>query len=311
MIVFPHAKINLGLRVLGNWSAGKDEATSSVNKHCQTSHNIYAGSDDTDTVSGYHEIESILVPVSLHDILELIPSPDGQTKLFLSGLPVPGEISSNLCLQAYQKIKHEAGRLPPVHIYLHKCIPPGSGLGGGSSDAAYMLLLLNRFFQLNMSHSKLLSLAASLGSDCPFFLQKETMLAKGTGHILKKIFIAELQGKHLAIVVPPLHVSTGWAYKELASAWEKPPPQKPDTSVRLPLSTWQKHIKNHFEQLICKKHPYLLKVRRVLNDNGAVYTSLTGTGSAMYGIFDTPPPRQHLQEILSDSQVFLTSAAIC
>ncbi len=311
MIVFPHAKINLGLRVLGKWRAGKEETASPANKYCQTSHDISSSSDGADPVSGHHEIESMFVPVSLHDILELIPSPDGQTKLFLSGLPVPGEISSNLCLKAYQRIKCEAGALPPVHIYLHKCIPPGSGLGGGSSNAAYMLQLLNRFFQLNISHSRLLSLAASLGSDCPFFLQKETMLVKGTGQILRKEYIEELQGKHLVIVVPPLQVSTGWAYRELASAWKEPPPQKPDTLVRLPMSAWQDHIKNHFEELICKKHPYLLKVRRILSDNGAVYTSLTGTGSAMYGIFDNPPPWQHLQETLPDSQVFLTSVAVC
>ncbi len=301
MKAFPHAKINVGLFVTGHWEPGTKDVM------LQSRPDQRSAKRPADTPL-YHEIESILLPVSLYDTLEVTISPDKHTHLLASGIPIPGKASSNLCFLAYELLRNKFPDLPPVNIHLHKQIPPGSGLGGGSSDAAHTLMLLNKLFRLQLSEQDMLGFAASLGSDCPFFLQKNPMWVKGRGETGDPITMKALDKLQVLIVVPPLQISTAWAYGKIA-------PKKPGTSLevlaRLPVYQWQGKMQNHFEEVVFSSFPELKDLRNTLSEKGATYSSLTGTGSAVYGLFPSAPPADEIQKMYPEYHVFITSPGVC
>ncbi len=309
MITFPHAKINLGLHVTGKWDCGAiSPDLSPANK------NMVAAGESSDTTSppsfkGYHTIESTLLPVKLCDILEVTVAKDAQTRIFTSGLPIDGDPGQNLCMKAYTLLADAIGGLPPVAIYLHKVIPPGAGLGGGSADAAFMLRLLDDFFKLNLEPGFLQRLAIRLGSDCPFFLQNKPMLARGTGHIMEEIVLKQLRDKHLVIVVPPIHISTAWAYKQVNI--RKAAKRTLKLLDQQPITTWQGQLQNDFEPMASKTYPILKQIKQSLQNAGAVYASLTGTGSGVYGIFTRHPSVADMQHNFPECHVFHTEPFVC
>lgn len=252
MVAFPVAKINLGLNILRKRS---DE---------------------------YHDIDTCFYPLPNCDILEILPGPE--TTFTTSGLPVPGKAEDNLCLKAW-RLLHKTHHIPTVQIHLHKVIPMGAGLGGGSSDAATALIMLNKLFNLNLPASLLSDYALQLGSDCPFFLHSKPLLASGRGEILEPANIS-LKGYHLVLICPQVHVSTAEAYAGIT-------PSVPDRSVRsvldMPIIHWRDQLHNDFETTVFKKYPELAQIKQSLYAAGAVYASMSGSGSAMFGIFDESP----------------------
>ncbi|MCL6524996.1 MAG: 4-(cytidine 5'-diphospho)-2-C-methyl-D-erythritol kinase [Thermoflavifilum sp.] len=249
MIAFSPAKINLGLQIL-------------------------APRED-----GYHEIETIFYPVPWYEAIEIITA--SATQLHLSGIPLPGDPASNLCLRAYRVMKNDFPNLPEIDIYLHKTIPPGTGLGSGSANAAYTLKLLNNKFQLGLSDTQLLTYAQQLGSDCGFFLQSTPCLATGRGDRLSPIDL-QLTGYDLLIVCPNMHISTAWAYQQV-----QPTPHRPSLKswITQPIETWKEHLINDFEIPIFQHFPELKHIKQQLYAAGACYASLSGSGSALFGLF--------------------------
>ncbi len=251
MILFPPAKINLGLRI--------------VRKRAD----------------GYHDLETALLPVPWRDALEVIRSDTFSFQT--SGLPIPGAPENNLCVRAYHLLQQDFD-LPPVAVHLHKIIPMGAGLGGGSSDAASMLVLLNDLFKLSLSTLALEAYAARLGSDCPFFIDPRPRLASGTGTTLEDLPL-DLSGRHLLIMYPKVSVSTADAYARVV-------PRQPDSNLRnlltQPVEAWKDQVVNDFEASVFQQHPVLANIKEQLYDAGATYASLSGSGSALYGLFDEP-----------------------
>ena len=252
MIVFPNAKINIGLNIL---SKRED---------------------------GYHNISSCFYPVPFCDVLEIIPSE--KFEFVSSGIHVGGEPGENLCVKAFRLLqeKHAIGE---VKIHLHKVIPMGAGLGGGSADATYTLKALDQLFKLGLSTQQLEQYAAQLGSDCPFFVENKPVMAQGTGTEFTPSTV-DLEGKYLVLLYPGLHVSTQEAYSGVK-------PQAPaydlDTVLEeRSLKEWSKWVKNDFEDPISSKHTIIQKLKTALYDHGAIYASMTGSGSAIYGVFEAP-----------------------
>ncbi len=315
MITFPHGKINLGLHITGIWKAG-DNSTSDKDfrskKERPNDRKMPESAPFPARYDGYHTIESVLVAINLCDVLEVTESGDDHTRISISGLPIEGNPYENLCIKAYQLLSAEIGGLPPISIYLHKMIPPGAGLGGGSADAAFMLRLLNSYFKLNLGHANLFRLAVRLGSDCPFFLYDEPMLATGTGHILEKTVLEQLQGKHLVIVVPPIHISTAWAYHQTnVDPCAANARRSLQSLCQQDITTWQDQVQNDFEPIVSTHYPMLKQIKKSLQNSGALYASLTGTGSGVYGIFHTCPPLNEMQQIFPGCHVYLTQPAVC
>ncbi len=252
MVSFPPCKINLGLNIL--------------NKR----------------PDGYHNLETCFYPVSWTDILEVIPS---DTLTFSSsGNSIPGRVEDNLCLKAYALLKRDFD-LHPVKIYLHKIIPTGAGLGGGSSDAAHTLRLLNTIFELNLSNEQLMQYAAALGSDCAFFIQDKPMWGLGRGEVITEIDV-KLKGKFLLLVKPNIHVSTAEAYANVK-------PHHPEVSLQHVLTTrpvrdWKNAVKNDFEDSVFGKYPEINEIKKKMYALEAIYSSMTGSGSTVFGIFDSP-----------------------
>jgi 4-diphosphocytidyl-2-C-methyl-D-erythritol kinase len=248
MLVFPNAKINLGL-------------------------NIIEQRDD-----GFHNIESCFYAVPWFDALEVIES--NKLNFSSSGLEILGE--SNICLTAYELLKKDFD-LPPVNIHLLKNIPIGAGLGGGSADGAFMLKLLNTKFSLNISKARLQQYATRLGSDCPFFIDNTASFVEGTGDILSLINI-DLKGIFIAIVYPEIHIGTTGAYQNITPT--EPKLGLKDTLQNVAIKDWSDKITNDFE---ANASETVLEIKKYLYAQGALYASMTGSGSAVYGLFDTPP----------------------
>jgi 4-diphosphocytidyl-2-C-methyl-D-erythritol kinase len=257
MVVFPNAKINLGLHITGK------------------------------RPDGYHDIETLMYPVGFRDILEINPSATGEFGFHATGLPVPGDGTDNLCVSAYRLVSELHG-IPPVRIHLHKIIPTGAGLGGGSSDAAFTITLLNEIFSLGLSGARMREYAGKLGSDCAFFIENRAAFATGRGDRLEPASPG-LEGYSCMVVVPPVHVSTAEAYAGVTVRI----PDVPIRSVILrPPAEWEGNLINDFEEMIFAKYPETCRVRDELRSAGAVYASMSGSGSALFGIFrrNVPSP---------------------
>jgi len=250
MISFPHCKINLGLHVV-------------------------AKRED-----GYHDIETCFYPVPWTDILEVIPSKE--FSFSQSGSVIPGNEADNLCVKAYELVRQSDKG--PVKIHLHKVIPTGAGLGGGSSDAAFTLRLLNSVLDLELTNSQLQNYASQLGSDCAFFIEDRPMLGQGRGELLSSISLS-LKGYYLVLVKPDIHVSTADAY---ASVTPKIPALSLTEILQLPPREWKERLVNDFERSVFSKFPVIAGVKKLLYDEGALYASMSGSGSSVFGIFDSP-----------------------
>ena len=227
---------------------------------------------------GYHNLESIFYPIAWRDILEIIPSK--QLIFESTGLSIPGQ--GNLCLKAYKLMKSHYG-ITPVSMYLRKNIPIGAGLGGGSSDAAFTLMALNTIFELGLEKDELKKMAAQLGADCPFFIDNTPSLTGGIGELLNPIDL-DMSNYHLLVVKPDIFVSTAEAFSAIV-------PQIPSLSIeeeiKMPIEKWT--LKNDFEDSIFPQFPELLEIKKSLIQEGALYASMSGSGSSIYGIFTEKP----------------------
>jgi 4-diphosphocytidyl-2-C-methyl-D-erythritol kinase len=251
MIAFPPCKINLGLNIL---SKRQD---------------------------GFHNIETCFYPIPWTDILEVIPA--GETEVTFSGNSIPGRAEQNLCLKAYELVKNDFD-IEPVKIHLHKIIPIGAGLGGGSSDAAFTLRLLSHVFDLNLSPGLLRKYASQLGSDCSFFMQDKPQLGFGKGELLHDLDIT-LKGFWLILVKPPIHVSTQQAYSGVVP---KLPQIQLAKALQLPITQWKGLLENDFEESIFKQYPEVGVIKNQLYEQGAIYASMSGSGSSVFGLFEKP-----------------------
>ncbi len=254
MVVFPNAKINLGLNIT---EKRKD---------------------------GFHNIETVFYPIGITDILEINKSHETcykNTEIIIE----KGDLQKNLCYKAYQILQKEYN-LPPVNIHLHKKIPLGSGLGGGSSDASHTLLVLNQLFNLQLNKKDLANYAKQLGADCAFFMHNTPKLAYGTGDQLTKISV-DLSGFYLMVIVPNIFVSTAKAYKNVKIKKNKIPINK--IIHKYPIEEWKELLINDFEDTVFEEFPLIGEIKDYLYHKGAVYASLSGSGSSLYGIFKTKP----------------------
>jgi len=246
MIVYPNAKINIGLNVL------------------------------EERADGYHEISSVFYPVKeLVDILEIIPGED--FSFSSSGIAIPG--NSNICAKAYDLLKADFG-IENVQIYLHKQIPIGAGLGGGSADGAFTLKALNEIFDLKLSNTELEKYALQLGADCPFFIENTQKYVTGKGEKMNEIDL-DLSAYELKFIFPELHISTAEAYGGVIL-------KHPETNLldlmSKPIENWKGEVKNDFEISAFEKYPELEKMKEKLYADGAIYASMTGSGSVLYGV---------------------------
>lgn len=259
MISFPVAKINLGLNV--------------VEKR----------------PDGYHNLETVFYPVPIKDALEVcemdpqFPS-SVDCDLKVTNIPVEGDEQRNLVVRAYQLLKGGFPDLPRIHAHLFKAIPTQAGMGGGSSDCAYMITLLNRMFALGLSEQQMVDYAARLGADCAFFIHPRPAYAEGIGERLQPIAL-DLSGWHIAIVRPDIPVPTKEAFSLIR-------PQRPLRNCRdivsQPVETWRSLLFNDFEQSVFTLHPEIASIKDRLYDMGAVYAAMSGSGSSVFGLFPAP-----------------------
>ncbi|MEO6488741.1 MAG: 4-(cytidine 5'-diphospho)-2-C-methyl-D-erythritol kinase [Ferruginibacter sp.] len=249
MVSFPNCKINIGLRVAGK------------------------------RPDGFHNIESVFYPINFRDSVEIIEN--DSIKFSHSGLPIPGNTEDNLCIKAYRLLKKDYPTLPDVKIHLHKSIPIGAGLGGGSANASYILLLANNKFELHLSTGQLLSYALQLGSDCPFFIINKPCYATGRGEMLEP-WPVDLSAYNILLVNPGIHIDTAWAFSQMNLSGS---PTDLRHLISMPIESWQDNIKNDFEMPVFEAHPEIAIIKRKLMETGASYASLSGSGSTVYGIF--------------------------
>ena len=255
MITFPHAKINIGLQVTER------------------------------RPDGYHNLDTVFYPIPLHDALEVIVAEgaDYDCRLHISGIAIDGDPDNNLVVRAYRLLAADHA-LPPVDVHLHKHIPMGAGLGGGSADASFMLRLLNEMFALGISTPQLEAYAAQLGADCPFFITGTPVYATGIGNEFHPIAL-DLGGWHLVVVKPDVFVSTKEAYSMVTPA---KPTVTLDAKIIRPLDEWKDTISNDFEKGIFARHPELASIKSKLYALGARYAAMSGSGSALFGLFEHP-----------------------
>jgi 4-diphosphocytidyl-2-C-methyl-D-erythritol kinase len=257
MLVFPNCKINLGLNII---------------KKRQ---------------DGYHDIETVFYPVNWCDALEVIEVKD-QSEPFIfseSGLIINGKKEDNLIFKAWKLIT-ELKAIPPIKVHLHKNLPMGAGLGGGSSDAAFFINLVDKKFNLGLSYLEKSNLASKLGSDCSFFITNEPVLATEKGNVFSPISI-DLSNYYILVVYPNIHSNTKNAYDGIV-----PKPSK--TNLRSiienqPIAEWKNYLVNDFEETVFIKYPQIKTLRDSFYDNGALYACMSGSGSSVFGIFDKEP----------------------
>lgn len=249
MICFPNAKINLGLNIT---EKRKD---------------------------GFHNLESIFYPVGWSDALEIIVSDNFEFNL--SGISVEGNKEDNLCVKVYKSLQ-EKYNLAPVKMHLHKNIPVGAGLGGGSSDAAFAVKLLNKIFELNLSSEEMQNIIRPFGSDCAFFIENKPVYAFEKGDQFKQTDL-DLKSKYIVMVYPDLHISTKEAYSGIK-------PQKPafeiQEVIKSDIGSWRNKLVNDFEKGISEKYPVIEQLKNDLYKAGALYAAMSGSGSTVFGIFE-------------------------
>lgn len=256
MILFPNSKINLGLRITGK------------------------------RTDGYHDIETVFYPIDLRDAAELTRAGKDarqEFELIITGLNVPGETTGNLCHKAWGLIKKDFPEIGPLRLHLLKAIPVGAGLGGGSSDGAHTLLLMNQELGLNLTDEKLIAYALNLGSDCPFFILNKPCLAEGRGEKMKELQV-DLSDHYFVLVDPEVHISSAWAFERIIL--NKTIPREPLSEIiTRPVEAWKHNLINEFEAPVFAEYETLKIIKEELYAAGASYASLTGTGSCVYGIF--------------------------
>lgn len=254
MITFPNAKINIGLNI--------------VEKRAD----------------GFHNIESVFYPTGLCDALEIIENTAVAADRFTmtaSGITIPGNINDNLCYYAYQAIAQDYA-LPAVSVHLHKHIPVGAGLGGGSADAAFFIRLLNDKFGLGLSWGEMHHYARQLGSDCSFFISNKPAFAEGKGDEYESLNL-NLAGYYIALVYPNIHINTAKAYSGVKPG--RPARSLEQDILSLPAEEWKNCIHNDFEDSIFPQFPEIKNIKEKLYAQGALYASMSGSGSALYGLF--------------------------
>lgn len=254
MISFPNAKVNLGLIVAGK---RKD---------------------------GFHDIETVYYPVAFCDALEIIPSKCQEHSFHYSGLKIPGS-GKNICEQAVELLS-ENYDFPAIEMHLHKHIPMGAGLGGGSADAAFCLQMMSELFDLAIPHNQLMQMAAELGSDCPFFIRNEAVYASGRGNVFSETKL-DLKGYHIRIVKPDISVSTAEAYRNIKAGKKKYELQ--ELIENTAPSQWKGVLVNDFEDYVFGRFPEIRKIKEQLYEEGAVYASMSGSGTALYALFREAP----------------------
>lgn len=257
MLLLPGCKINIGL-------------------------NVVARRPD-----GYHDLETVFYPIPLRDNLEFNEmgedAPD--CRLTLKGFALDGNADDNLVVKVYRSLKAEF-QLPSLDIFLYKNIPLGAGLGGGSSDAAYMMNGLNEAYDLGLSQEEMEQRLAKFGADCPFFVKNQPAYATGIGDILTPINVC-LKGKYILLVKPDIFVSTREAYSGVTP---RPSAHPLEEAVLQPVETWRDTVVNDFEESVFAHHPRLAAIKQILYDMGAVYAAMSGSGSTIYGLFNRPVP---------------------
>jgi 4-diphosphocytidyl-2-C-methyl-D-erythritol kinase len=256
MIVFPISKINIGLRI----TSKRDD--------------------------GFHNIETIFYPVRLSDALEFVENRESKSGdiLTLSGIRVESDPNSNLIMKALARLRNSHD-FPFLRVHLHKAIPIGAGLGGGSSDAACLLKAVNRHFSLNIDIASLSAIALELGSDCPFFIDGIPSYATGRGELLTHL-TPLVEGFYLVLLNPGVGINTAEAYKNCRPA---KPDQNLDSLYLLPVNEWKDFIKNDFEDYAFKIHPIIGEIKTELYNSGAIFSLMSGSGSSVYGIFSKKP----------------------
>lgn len=270
MIVFPNAKINIGLDIIARRN------------------------------DGYHNIETLFYPIGWSDILEIVPAKGATTTLTITGRGVNCPPEKNLVMKAYNAI-NEAIPIPPVDIYLHKTIPDGAGLGGGSSDAAFTLIVLNKLFSLALTDDDLARIAAGIGADCPFFIYNKPMFASGIGTTFERSNVS-LADTDILIVKPPVSIPTAKAYAGVT-------PRRPETPLKdalsQPCECWKNMVKNDFEPSIFADNPTLARIKQQLMDIGAYYAAMSGSGSSIYGLFKSDILSDQNKKLFGECDTFI------
>jgi 4-diphosphocytidyl-2-C-methyl-D-erythritol kinase len=254
VIVFPNCKINLGLHILQK------------------------------RADGFHDLETVFYPVALQDALEIVqnPSPASTIQFNTSGLKIDSSVEDNICFKAYQLLKKDFPGLPSIKMHLHKAIPSGAGLGGGSSDGVFTLLLLNKKFNLGLSEVQLIDYALQLGSDCPFFIKNKPCYATGRGERLEEIEL-NLSNYKIVLVNPQIHIHTGKAFSKITPSNQRTCIKE---IIQQPIEKWKELLKNDFEEAVFAEHAEVKTIKEELHKQGAVYASMSGSGSSVYGLFE-------------------------
>lgn len=252
MIFFPNCKINLGLHVLSKRN------------------------------DGFHNLETVFYPIPLCDALEIIEAPVSNNKTVISttGVTIEGKVEENICVKAYHLLKKDFN-MPSIKLHLHKVIPVGAGLGGGSADGAFTFLLLNKKFNLSIPDEKLMKYALQIGSDCPFFIKNKICYATQRGEIMQEINLY-LSGYKIILINPGIKINTAWAFSKIH------PKENRESILEImqqPVESWNKNLVNDFESPVFENHPSIKEIKEQLYNSGAAYASMSGTGSSVYGLF--------------------------
>ncbi len=269
MTTFPIAKINLGLNVVEKRS------------------------------DGYHNLQTVFYPVPIKDAIEVVPMGEGFPSevdcdlkvTFANQTPTTanllGDEQRNLVVRAYQLLKQDFPTLPRIHTHLWKGIPTQAGMGGGSSDCAFMIRLLNEQFQLGMTDGQMIQYAARLGADCAFFILSRPCYAEGIGERLQPIGL-DLGGWYIGVVRPDIPVPTKEAFSRIRPHY---PAKNCREAVKQPVETWKDDLVNDFEESVFALHPEIGQVKEQLYDMGATYAAMSGSGSALFGLFKERPEK--------------------
>jgi 4-diphosphocytidyl-2-C-methyl-D-erythritol kinase len=254
MIVFPNCKINLGLHILRK------------------------------RADGFHDLETVFYAITLYDALEIVQnsSPATDIEFTTSGLIIDSTIEQNICFKAYRSLKKDFPGLPAIKMHLHKVIPLGAGLGGGSSNGAFTLTLLNKKFNLGLTEDQLINCALQLGSDCPFFIKNEPCYATGRGEKLEEIEL-NLSNYKIVLINPGIHINTGKAFSKITPSGKRTSLKE---IIQKPVEQWKEFLKNDFEETVFAEHPEIKTIKEKLYQQGAVYASMSGSGSSVYGLFE-------------------------